>query len=187
MDTEVQENTIEETTEEAKTYTQDEVDALIQSEADKRVTSALKKAEKKKEQAIKEAEKLARMNDEERYQHELELREQAIAEKEKQLALAENKAMASEILAQRGISVKLTSFVLAEDAEAMMDNINLLEEEFKASVKAEVEKRLATSTPKKNLPLDQSISQAEFDKMPLSQQASLYQSNPDLYKKLTQR
>lgn len=44
-----------ETQEVEKTYTQAEVDALLQQETDRRVTSALKKQEAKNQAAIKEA------------------------------------------------------------------------------------------------------------------------------------
>ena len=167
--------------EQPKTFTAEE----LQAEVDRRVTQAMKTAEKKANARVKEAEKLAQMNEQQRYEYELESREKAIAEKEKALALAENKATASAILADKGISAKLVDFVVAEDAETMNENISLLEKEFKASVKAEVERRLSTSTPKKNLPTDQPISKESFKKMTLTQQAELYQSNPDLYNQLT--
>jgi DNA polymerase II small subunit/DNA polymerase delta subunit B len=185
MENEANETNSTEETVEVKTYTQEEVESLLQQETDRRVTAALKKAEKKKDAAVKEAERLAKMNDEERFQEELKQRENAIAEKERQLALAENKATAADVLSQRGISTKLTSLVLAEDAEDMMNNISLLEAEFKASVKAEVEKRLTTSTPKKNLPTDGTLTREQFRKMSLAEQSQLYQNNPDIYKSLT--
>lgn len=171
---------------EVKTYSQEEVDKLLQQEGDRRVTEALKKADKKKAQAIQEATKLAKMDEAQRYQYELEQREKAIAAKESALALAENKATAASILSNRGISPDLVGLVVAEDADTMNDNINLLEKAFKASVKAEVEKRLSSSTPKKNLPLDSSITKEQFRKMPLSAQARLKAENPDIYKSLTQ-
>lgn len=176
-----------ETTEEglaAKTYTEAEVQELLQKESDRRVSEAMKKAERKTQAKIKEAEKLAKMNDEERFQHELEAREKAIEEKERQLALAENKAQASSILAEKGLSAKLVDMVVAEDADTMMDNINLLDSAFKASVKAEVEKRLSSTTPKKNLSIDGTINKEQFRKMPLSQQAEIYKNNPELYQSL---
>lgn len=175
----------QENTEEQKTYSQEEFDKALQSEVDKRVTQAMQTAQKKADARVKEAEKLAKMNEQQRYEYELDSREKAIAEKEKALALAENKAQAASVLADKGISAKLVDFVVAEDAETMMNNINVLEMEFKASVKAEVEKRLATSTPKKNLPTDKPISKEQFSKMKLTEQAALYQSNPELYKQLS--
>lgn len=170
---------------EPKTYSQEEFDKALQSEVDRRVTQAMEKANRKADARVKEAEKLAKMNEQQRYEYELESREKAIAEKEKQLALAENKATAASILADKGISAKLVDFVVAEDADTMNENIKLLEQEFKASVKAEVEKRLATTTPKKNLPPDAVITKESFSKMKLTEQAQLFQTNPELYRQLT--
>lgn len=177
----------ESTQETPKTYTEEEVRELIQKEGDRRVTEAMKKAERKTAAKVKEAEKLGRMNEEQKYQYELEQREKAIEAKERELALAENKAQASAILADRGLSTKLVDFIVAEDADMMMDNINTLDSAFKASVKAEVEKRLASKTPKKNLPLDSTITREQFKAMPLSQQAAIYKDNPELYHKLAGR
>lgn len=170
---------------EPKTYSQEEFDKALQSEVDRRVTQAMEKANRKADARVKEAEKLAKMNEQQRYEYELESREKAIAEKEKQLALAENKATAASILADKGISAKLVDFVVAEDADTMANNIQLLDQEFKASVKAEVEKRLATTTPKKNLPPDTAITKESFSKMKLTEQAQLFQTNPELYRQLT--
>lgn len=58
-----------------KTYTQAELDELLQKEGDRRVSEALKKAEKKNADKLKEAEKLAKMNEAEKYEYELKQRE----------------------------------------------------------------------------------------------------------------
>lgn len=121
--------------EEKKLFTQEEVNELLQKETDRRVSSALKKQEEKNNAKLREAQKLAQMNEQEKYQYELEQREKAIIEKEKALALAENKNEASKILAEKGLSLELVEFVVAEDAETMNANITLLEKAFKASVK----------------------------------------------------
>lgn len=174
------------TEDEGRTYTQEEVEKLLQSEADKRVTAALKKAERKQEAAVKEAARLAKMDEEQRYQYELEQREKAIAAKERELALAENKAAAATVLSNRGLSAELVNLVVAEDADLMNSNISLLEKAFKQSVKAEVEKRLASTTPKKNLPLDNAVTRDSFRNMSFAQQLDIYNNNPELYKQLTQ-
>ena len=163
-----------------KTFTAEE----LQAEVDRRVTQAMKKAEKKAEAKAREAEKLAKMNEQQKYEYELTQREQAIKEKEKELAVAENTAAAAGILADKGISTKLVKFVVAEDADTMNDNISLLEQEFKISVKKEVEKRLATATPKKNLPNNEVMDKESFNKLPLTKQAEIYRNNPDLYNSL---
>lgn len=173
----------QETQTETKTYTQEELDALLQSETDRRVSQALKKAEKKNAEKVREAEKLAKLSEQERFQYELEQREKAIAEKEKQMALMENKAEASKALNERGISIALADFVVAEDADTMMDNIKLLEDEFKKSVKAEVEKRLAGGSPKKNLGDGKGMTREEFMKLSLAKQSELLNENPETYEK----
>lgn len=177
--TENQETTAEQ--EQPRTFTAEE----MQAEIDRRVTQAMQKAQRKADARVKEAEKLAQMSAQEKYEYELSQREKAIAEKERELSIAENKATAAQILSDKGISAKLVEFVVAEDADTMMDNITLLEGEFKASVKAEVEKRLSSSTPKKNLPLDKALTQQEFRNLSLTQQAEIWRNNPDLYNQLT--
>lgn len=169
---------------ETKTYTQEEVNMLLQRESDRRVSEALKKAEKKNAEKVKEAQKLAQMNENEKFQYELEQREKAIAEKEKALALAENKNTASQILADKGLSLSLVDFVIAEDAETMNSNIRLLEKEFKDSVKREVEKRLGSSAPKKNLPPDEAITKEQAKKMSIIERQNLLNNNPELFAQL---
>ena len=178
---------IEEGQVEPKTYTQEEVDKLLQSEADRRVSEALKKQAKKNEEKVREAEKLAKMSADEKYEYELEQREKAIQAKEKELALAENKNVASKILADKGLSLELVDFVIAEDAETMKSNIDVLERAFKKSVKAEVEKRLGSPVTKKNLGNPDSITREQFNKMSLDEQNRLYQENPEIYKALVNR
>lgn len=165
---------------EPKTYTQDEVDSLLQQEADRRVTNAIKKVEAKYEAKMKESEKLARMNEQEKYNYQLEQREKELAEREQALNLAENKAEAIKVLADRGLSVNLVDFVVAENAEDMKANIDILDKAFKASVKAEVEKRLSSNTPKQNFIDSDSMTRDKFNKLPLFEQQKLLNNNPDL-------
>ena len=169
-------------TDENKTFTKAEVDAMLQREADKRVSEALKKQELKTSAKIKEAEKLAQMNESQKYEYELDRREQAIASKERELSLSENKNEASKILSEKGISLSLVNFVVAEDAETMNQNINLLEKAFKQSVKAEVEKRLSTNTPKRNLAADEGMTKEAFKKLSLKEQQDAIESNPEMKK-----
>lgn len=168
-----------------KTYTEEEVQKLLQQETDRRVTSALKKQERKNQEAVREAQKLAQMNETEKFQYQLEQREAAIAAKEKELALLENKNEASKILADKGLSLSLVDFVVAEDADTMSANIKILEQAFKASVKAEVEKRMAGSTPKKAVTVNKTITKEDFAKMSYSDMIILKQQDPELYRQLS--
>jgi hypothetical protein len=183
--TKIETTGVETTTEvTTKTYTQEEVDALLQKESDKRVTEALKKAEKKNQDKVKEAQRLAQMNEQEKYEYQLKQREEAIAAKEKELALAENKNEASKILSEKGLSLTLVDFVVADDADTMKANIDLLDKAFKASVKAEVEKRLGSNSPKRTSVDKDALTKESFRKMSLSEQSELFKNNPELYKQL---
>lgn len=175
-----EEQTSEPTT--PKTYTQEEVDALLQKEGDRRVTEALKKAERKQADKAKEAEKLARMNATEKYEYELEQREKAIAEKERALTLAENKNEASKILAEKDIDLALVDFVVAEDADTMNENIKKLDK----AIKASVAKRLAGKSPQKAPDVSEGLTKEAFAKMTLAEQNQLYINDPELYRKMTQ-
>jgi len=170
--------------EESKTYTEEEVNRLLQAEVDRRISAAMKKAQEKQAQAVAEAQKLAKMSAQEQYEYQLQQKEKELNERAAQLAIFENKTEASKILAQKGLSLDLVDFVVAEDAETMMANIKALEEAFKASVKAEVEKRLNSTNPKKNLGSADTLTKADFLKMPLAQQQAFYNQNPELYQKL---
>lgn len=167
---------------EPKTYTE----AEMQAEIDRRITAAMKKAEKKSAEKVREAEKLAKMDADEKYRYELEQREKQIAEKEQALALAENKAECSKILASKGISAELVDFVVDADAETMQANISLLEKAFKDSVKVEVEKRLASESPKGGNGFTGDMTKEQFRKLSINEQQEIYNQNPELYKQMTE-
>lgn len=163
-----------------KTYTE----AELQSEVDRRVTQAMKTAEKKNAEKVKEAERLATMNADERYKYDLEQREKAIAEKEKALAMAENKNAACKVLADKGLDLSLVDFVVDESADVMNDRIKVLERAFRNSVKAEVEKRIGGKSPAAGTVPTGEITKETFKKMGLSERENLYNTDPELYKKL---
>lgn len=176
------ETAAEETTVE-RTYTQDELLALIQSESDKRVTAALKKQASKYEKQLS----LSKLDGDERAKAEKDNR---IAELEEQLAafqVERNRSELKSVLSSRGLSAEFADIVnISDDIEASQANIDKLDKLFKAAVKAEVEKRLAGSAPKGNTTSYSGDVTAEaFKKMSLTEQGNLYRTNPELYKKLT--
>ena len=166
-----------------KTYTEEEVQALLQKEGDRRVTEALKKAERKQSERAKEAEKLARMNAQEKYEYELEQREKALAEKERAFALERNKNIASQILADKDIDVSLADFVVAEDADTMNENIKRLAK----GIAKSVEKRLAGKAPFKAPETNEGLTKEQFNKMSLNERQKLFDTDRELYNKLAQR
>ena len=180
-DTQV-ESAAEETTEE-KMFTKDEVLALIQSESDKRVTAALKTQQKKYERQLS----LSKLDGDEREKAE---KDNLIAELQEQIAQMDREKNRSElksVLSSRGLSAEFADIVnISNDIEESQANIDKLDKLFKAAVKAEVEKRLAGTTPKGNTTsVTGDITAEAFRKMSLTEQGNLYKTNPELYKKLT--
>lgn len=173
-----------ENTEEVKTYTQEEVMALLQSEADKRVSAALKKQQKKYEKELS----LSKLDGAERDKAEKDNR---IAELEEQLAaftIERNKSELKSVLGARGLSAEFADIInITDDIEASQENIDKLDKLFKAAVKAEVEKRLAAagSTVKGNgASLPTTITKEAAAKMSLAQLQKLKTEQPELYKQL---
>lgn len=177
--------TVENTTgtEEVKTYTQEEVLQLLQSETDKRVSQALKTQQKKYEKQLS----LSKLDGDERAKAEKDNR---IAELEEQLAqfqVERNKSELKSVLASRGLSAEFCDIVsITDDIEASQANIDKLDKLFKAAVKAEVEKRLAASggSPKGNSVATTEITKETAKNMSMAERQALYTNDRELYNKL---
>ena len=172
---------------EVKTYTQEEVDKLLQQETDRRVTSALKKQQQKFENERAEAEKLRDMDEAQKKEYEFQKRVAELEAKEKEFALTQNKLSASKVLADRGLPVQFVDYIVAEYAETMMTNINDFEKAWKAALADAVNARLATPAPKGSSVSQTGMTKEQFAKLTVSQQAELYKTNPELYKQMTAR
>lgn len=174
-------------TTETKTYTQEEVLALLQSESDKRVQQALKTQQKKFDKQLS----LSKLDGEERAKAEKDARIAELEEMLKERDIANNKSELKSVLASRGLSAEFADIInITDDIEASQANIDKLDKLFKAAVKTEVEKRLAASggAPKGNgVTFSGEITKEQFTKMTLSQQAKLAAEKPELYKKLTEK
>lgn len=186
-----QENTIvneNENTEntEQKTYTQEEVMALLQSETDKRVTAALKTQQKKYEKQIS----LSKLDDDAREKAEKDARIQELEEMIRERDIANNKSEVKSVLSARGLSAEFADIItITDDIEESQARIDVLDKLFKAAVKTEVERRLAAAggTPKGNTNINSGeVTKEQFRKMGIAEQARLAKDFPEQYKRLTQ-
>lgn len=173
--------------EEVKTYTQEEVDKLLQQEADRRVTSALKKQAEKFEREKAESEKLRDMDEQQRKEYEYEKKVKELEDKEREFNLMQNKLEASKIMGEHGLPVSFVDYIVAEDAETMMANITNFETQWKAAVADAVSARIAQPAPKGSNVSQTGLTKEAFKKMSLAQQSEIYRTNPELYKQLTAR
>lgn len=172
--------------ENAKTYTEEEVQALLQREADRRVSSALKKQQKEFEIKMAEADRLKAMDDNQRKEYEYNQKLQELEQREKDFAVAQNKLEATKVMANRGLPVEFVDYIVAEDAETMLENINVFERAFKSAVSDAVSKKISNPSPKQGAAQQTGMTREDFKKLNISQQAELYRTNPKLYEQMVQ-
>lgn len=167
--------------EEVKTYTFEEVQALLQSETDKRVSQALKTQEKK----FKKELSLSKLDDEARAQAEKDNRIAELEEKLAQFQIERNRSELKSVLSSRGLSAEFADILnISDDIEASQANIDKLDKLFKAAVKVEVEKRLAGNTPPKGSNSPAEITKESAKKMSIAELNNLMATNPELFNKL---
>lgn len=167
-----------EDSEEIKTYTQEEVMALLQSEADKRVDAALKKQAKKYEKQLS----LSGLDEQQRTQAEKDIRIAELEEKLKEFNVMQTKAEVTKVLNARGLNAQFADLIeIGEDVEEAQKKIDMLDKLFKQAVKTEVEKRIATTTPKAGMIKTEGLTKEEFNRMSIAQQTELYKENKELY------
>ena len=165
---------------EPKTYTAEEVQQLLQSEADRRVQQALATQQKKFEKQLS----LSKLDGAEREKAE---RDQRIAELEEQLrefTVEKNKSELKSVLSARGLSAEFADIVnISDNLEEAQANIEKLDKLFKEAVKNEVEKRLAGNTPKGNN-VSTKLTKETARKMTIAEMNELAEKDPALFKEL---
>lgn len=176
------EETVETTTEQIeneKIYSKAEVAEMLQREADRRVTEALKKQQKKHDKEMS----LSRLDDDARQQA---LKDAEIAELREMVAqfqIERNRSELKSVLSSRGLSAEFADIIsIDDDIETSQANIDKLDKLFKAAVKAEVEKRLAGNVPKGNASRNPAeLTKDDIKDMSLAELQALKKANPEAY------
>ena len=183
----------EETTDEAsnqeqtevaeKTFTQAELDAIIQKEKAK----AKRSAEKEYKAKMDEAENLRKMNAEEKAEYEAKKQAAYIAELEAKINRSGLEKEASKMLSESGIAAsdEILALVVKDDAESTQEAVNGFAELVNQLADNKVKEMLKGKTPRK---VEQStagaITKEQFDRMGYKDRNELLQSNPELYAQL---
>jgi len=171
----------EKTTE--KTFTQSQLDEIIQKEKAK----AKRSAEKEYQAKMDEAEKLRKMNEVQKAEYEQEKQRAYIAELEAKINRSGLEREASKMLSEGGIVAddKILSIVVKDTAESTQEAV----EGFVALVNdladKKVGEKLKGKTPKKMEDTSAGeITKEQFNKMGYRSRNELLQNNPELYHKL---
>ena len=171
----------EKTTE--KTFTQSQLDEIIQKEKAK----AKRSAEKEYQAKMDEAEKLRKMNEVQKAEYEQEKQRAYIAELEAKINRSGLEREASKMLSEGGIVAdeKILGLIVKDTAERTQEAV----ESFVALVNdladKKVGEKLKGKTPKKMEDTSAGeITKEQFNRMGYQSRNELLQNNPELYHKL---
>jgi len=182
--------TPEEQKEEVKTYTQEEVDALLQKEGDRRVSSAEQKYKRTIEALKKQVENektLSQLDEESRAAKEKEMRIAELEEQLKGFQLDRSKNEVMKVLSARGLSAEFADMLAigtdVEEAQKLIEDFDKL---FKKEVAREVKARLAESS---NIPqmadaMSGKMTKEQFNALSLQKQQAMYEADPELVKSI---
>lgn len=119
------------------------IDALIA----KTIAKERSKAEADVEKAKTEAEKLAKMNADQKAEYERQQREAKLTEREAEITKRELRASALETLAEKGLPKGLADILNYTDADSTKESLDAVETAFRAAVEAGVNERLKGNPP----------------------------------------
>lgn len=171
----------EKTTE--KTFTQSQLDEIIQKEKAK----AKRSAEKEYQAKMDEAEKLRKMNEVQKAEYEQEKQRAYIAELEAKINRSGLEREASKMLSDGGIVAddKILSIVVKDTAESTQEAVEGFVALVNELADKKVGEKLKGKTPKKMEDTSAGeITKEQFNKMGYQSRNELLQNNPELYRKL---
>lgn len=134
---------------EGKTFSQEDVTAIVEARLARERAKMEKEAEKKVASAKKEAERLAKLSEEERQKEEDQAKDKALAEAKAELARVYLERDTVNRLSEEKIPTDFKDFLMGADAEATNENIKAFKPVFESMVQREVEERLKGKTPKR--------------------------------------
>lgn len=147
VETEVVDNP--ETTEADKTFTQDELNHIVQERVQRAVAKAQKDAEDKIKQAQSEGERLAKLTKDERAKEEEAKRLADLEAREKAIAVKELRIETQSLLSDEGLPIEFLDVVMADTAESVKDNIASIRKVFDEAVEKRVNERLTQDKPRR--------------------------------------
>ena len=144
----------EDQSQEDKTYTKEELEAMLQAETDRKVTKALETAKQKWQQEeqkkVKQAEELAKLTEQERTNREFEIQKQAFEEEKQKFEMERLALEAEKTLVGKNLSIEFARFLVAVDADQTHENISNFEKLYRKDLEKAVDDKIKGRTPKGN-------------------------------------
>ena len=172
-----------ETTEADKTFTQDELDHIVQERVKRAVAKAQKDAEDKIKQAQSEGERLAKLTKDERAKEEEAKRLADLEAREKAIAVKELRIETQSLLSDEGLPIEFLDVVMADTAESVKENIASIRKVFDEAVEKRVNERLTQDKPRRGATAG-AMSKAEIMAVKdVSERQKLIAENLELFRK----
>lgn len=172
-----------EATEADKTFTQDELDHIVQERVKCAVAKAQKDAEDKIKQAQSEGERLAKLTKDERAKEEEAKRLADLEAREKAIAVKELRIETQSLLSDEGLPIEFLDVVMADTAESVKDNIASIRKVFDEAVEKRVNERLTQDKPRRGATAG-AMSKAEIMAVKdVSERQKLIAENLELFRK----
>jgi len=132
-------------------------DEDVRLEIDRRVSEEMEKARsawedemrRSIENAVAEAKRQESLSEDEKIAE----RMKALDERERRIGMMENRTRAAQMLAEKGLPVKMAEVLTFEDGEACDRGIEMLDSAFRQAVQAEVVKKLGSEKPAAGSPV----------------------------------
>lgn len=131
---------------------QAEFDRRVQKAIDTAVSNAQQKWQALTDDKLSEAEKLAKMNKEEKAAYMQQKKEKELSDRESAVARKELMAEAKNTLAEKKLPAGLAEVLNYTDAESCNKSIDAVEKAFQAAVEAAVQERLKGGDPMRKAP-----------------------------------
>ena len=142
-----------------KTFTQEDLDRIVKD----RISKEKRKIEAEREKTyqarleaeLKESERLMQMNEADRLKAKAEKERQQFEEEKRKFAeqmkafeQQKIKNQTMQMLGERNMPVELAQFIVSENADEIMDNVNVFQKHFNEAVEKVVTERLKGTAPK---------------------------------------
>ena len=162
---------------------QAEFDRRVQKAIDTAVSNAQQKWQALTDDRLSEAEKLAKMNKEEKAAYMQQKKEKELSDREAAITRKELMTEAKNTLAEKKLPVSLAEVLNYTDADTCSKSISAVEKAFQEAVEAAVNERLKGGTPPKKVP-QENVTKETYAKMGYTERLKLKTENPELYKQL---
>lgn len=172
---------------EVETFTQEQVDKMIQKRLAKETKRHELEIQVAVDNALKERDRQSKLSEADKAKEESEQKDQRIVELEKQLLRNQLEREATAKLAEYGLTGidEVLNFVIGEDSETTETAVDTFAALVNNLADEKAKKMLAGKTPQRFDGGAKTITKEDFNKMTVTQKSQLYTENRELFNQLS--